>query len=147
MARNQGWTVTLALLAGALLASLYWLYGPHLKGQVQRDVAQALKAQQPTLELNPGSAGLPQGLPSQAAGSRYQMVAAGREVFLADLKEGRVWRYFHQTKEGGFAKEDEGFLPVAMYYGGKKYYRAAEVDAPAQPPEIHPVKPGEKKAP
>ena len=146
MARNQGWTITLALLAGALLASLYWLYGPHLKGQVERDVAEALKAQQPTLELSPGG-GIPQGLPSQAAGPRYQLVAGAREVFLADLKEGRVWRYFHQTKEGGFAKEDEGFLPVAMYYGGKKYYSAAEVDAPPRPPEAPPVKPGEKKAP
>ncbi len=146
MARNQGWTITLALLAGALLASLYWLYGPHLKAQVQRGVAEALKAQAPALELSPGS-GLPQGLPSQAVGPRYQLVAGGRDVFLADLKEGRVWRYYHQTKEGGFAKEDEGFLPVAMYYGGKKYYGATEADAPPGPPEPAPAKPGAKKAP
>jgi cbb3-type cytochrome oxidase subunit 3 len=145
VARNQGWTFILALLAGALLASLYWLYGPHFKGQVERGVAQALKAQQPTLELSPGG-GIPQGLPSQAAGSRYQLVAGPREVFLADLKEGRVWRYFHHTKEGGFAKEDEGFLPVPMFFGGKKFYSATEVDAP-RPPEPLPVKPGEKKAP
>ena len=32
----------------------------------------------------------------------------------------RVWRYFHHSKEGGFAKEDEGLLPVARYYGAKK---------------------------
>jgi len=146
VARNQGWTVTLALLAGALLASLYWLYGPHLKAQVQRDVAQALKARGSGPEFSPGG-GLPQELSSQAAGPRYQMVAAGREVFLADLKEGRVWRYFHQTKEGGFPKEDEGFLPVTMYYGGKKYFSAAEVEAPAPPPPAPPVKPAEKKAP
>jgi rhodanese-related sulfurtransferase len=56
-------------------------------------------------------------------GCRYQMVAGGREFFLADLKEDRVWRYFHHTKEGGFAKEDEGFLPGAMYYGCKKLQR------------------------
>ncbi len=146
MARNRGWSVFVALLLGLLLASLFWLYGPYLKGQVERQVAEALKAQHLTVELSPESSGLPRGLPSLASGSRYQMVSDGKQVFLADLKEGRVWRYFHHTKEGGFAKEDEGFLPVALYYGGRKYFSATEVEAQPHPAELTPpAKAGEKK--
>jgi hypothetical protein len=72
-------------------------------------------------------------LVSQARGSRFQMVANGKEAFLVDLKNGRVWRYFHQTKEGGFSKEDEGFLPLPFYYAGKKYYTASEIEPPPGP--------------
>jgi hypothetical protein len=49
--------------------------------------------------------------------------------FIVGLKTGRVWRYFHQTKEEGFSKEDEGFLPIPFYYAGKKHYSAAETGA------------------
>ena len=146
MARNRGWSVFVALLVGLFLASLFWLYGPYLKGQVGRQVAEALKAQHLTVELSPEGGGLPKGLPSLASGSRYQMVSDGRQVFLADLREGRVWRYFHHTKEGGFAREDEGFLPVALYYGGKKFYSASEVEAQSRPAEpAAAAKAGEKK--
>jgi cbb3-type cytochrome oxidase subunit 3 len=145
VARNQSWTITVAVLVGLLLASIFWLYGPYLKGQVERTVAEALKAQQLTVELSPGSGGLPRGIPSQAGGPRYQMVADGKQVFLADLKEGRVWRYFHHTKEGGFAREDEGFLPVALYYGGKKFYSASDSEAPARAAEAAPARTPEKK--
>ena len=80
-------------------------------------------------------------LASQAMGSRYQMVTDGKQVFLVDLKNGRVWRYFHNTKEAGFSKEDEGFLPMALYYAGQKHYAASEIEpppgAPGSPPRPH----------
>jgi hypothetical protein len=75
---------------------------------------------------------------SQAMGARYQMVADGKQVFLVDLNNGRVWRYFHHTKEGGFSVEDEGFLPIALYYGGKKHYTASEIDPPPGAPGTFP---------
>jgi hypothetical protein len=65
--------------------------------------------------------------PRAVLGFRYQLVTDGKNTLLADLKEGRVWRYYHHTREGGFAREDEGFLPLALHYGGKKYQSAAEV--------------------
>jgi hypothetical protein len=80
-------------------------------------------------------------------GSRYQIITDGKQVFLADLKEGRVWRYYHVGKEGAMGKEDEGFLPLALYFGGRKYYSASEAESPpAKGPEApaHEVKPGEK---
>ena len=74
-------------------------------------------------------------------GSRYQMVADGKQVFLVDLANGRVWRYFHNTKEAGFSKEDEGFLPLALYYAGQKHYAASEIEPPpgAPPPQTAPA--------
>ena len=72
---------------------------------------------------------------SQAAGSHFQMVSDGKQVFVVDLKTGRVWRYFHQTKEEGFSREDEGFLPIPFYYAGKKHYSASEIEPPAGAPE------------
>jgi len=60
-----------------------------------------------------------------------------------DLQNGRVWRYFHNTKEAGFSKEDEGFLPMALYYGGQKHYAASEIEpppgAPGSPPQTAPA--------
>jgi len=71
-----------------------------------------------------------------AVGPRYQLVSDGKQVFLADLQQGRVWRYFKLTKEGGSAKEEEGFLPLALFFGGKKYFSAGEVEGlPAKGPE------------
>jgi hypothetical protein len=126
--RNRGWATGAALVVGALAASVFWLYSPFLESRVARQVGEALKSQQLPVEVNPGTALDLKGAPSQALGSRYQMVSDGKQVFLADLKEGRVWRYFYHTKEGGFAKEDEGFLSLGLYYGGKKYWSAAEVE-------------------
>jgi hypothetical protein len=146
MARNHGWTVVMALLVGVLGASIFWLYGPYLKRQVAGQVAEAMKGQPLNVEMSKGAPADLKGVPSQAWGSRYQMVADGEQVFLADLKEGRVWRYFHQTREGGSAREDEGFLPIALYYGGKKYYSASEVEPIlGKPAEATPPKAGEAK--
>jgi len=82
-------------------------------------------------------------LASQAMGARYQMVADGKQVFLVDLTNGRVWRYFHHTKEAGFSQEDEGFLPIGLYYAGKKHYAASEIEpppgAPGNPPQATPA--------
>jgi hypothetical protein len=66
---------------------------------------------------------------SQAPGARYQVVTDGKQTFLADLKEGRVWRYFHYTRDEGHVKEEEGFLPLPFYFGGKKYPSAGEVES------------------
>ena len=68
------------------------------------------------------------------------MLSDGKQVLVIDLKTGRVWRYFHQTKEEGFSREDEGFLPVPFYYAGKKHYAATEIEPPAGNP-VNPATP------
>jgi hypothetical protein len=135
MARNKGWTwtVLISLLVGVVGASIFWLYSPYFHDQLAQQVAQDLKAQQIASEAKGGPLSLKK-LPSQALGSRFQMVADGKQVFLADLQNGRVWRYFHQTKaEGG--KEDEGFIPLPFYYAGKKHYAASEIEPPPGAPK------------
>jgi hypothetical protein len=149
MARQSGWGIFLALLIGLGGASLFWLQGPYLKDEVARQVAQALKEQPVTVEVGKAGPELKATAPV-AAGSRYQLMSDGKQVFLADLQQGRIWRYFKHTKEGGFAKEEEGFMPLGLFFGGKKYYGAAEVEAPpAKAGENSPAgaKPGGKAAP
>ena len=78
-------------------------------------------------------------LASQAMGSRYQMVADGKQVFLVDLKNGRVWRYFHNTKEAGFSMEDEGFLPIGpVLRRPEALHRLGDRAAPRRPGEFPP---------
>jgi hypothetical protein len=85
---------------------------------------------------------------SPASGWRYQMVTDGKQVFLVDLKEGRVWRYFQQTREGGVSKEDEGFLPLPLYFAGKKHFSASEMEAsPGEAPTPPQPKAAEKPSP
>ncbi|MDO9071107.1 MAG: hypothetical protein Q7V36_06275, partial [Deltaproteobacteria bacterium] len=86
-------------------------------------------------------------LASQAMGARYQMVADGKQVFLVDLNNGRVWRYFHNTKEAGFSMEDEGCLPIGLYYAGKKHYAASEIEPPPGAPGNSPQTPPAGKQP
>jgi len=112
-----------------MVATVFWLYSPYGHDQLAQQVATDLQAQRPPAEGKGGALNLSR-LPSQAVGARFQMVTDGKQVFLADLQNGRVWRYFHQTKEQGFSQEDEGFLPMAMYYAGKKHYSAAEIEPP-----------------
>jgi hypothetical protein len=131
MARSQGWTVVISLLAGVVGASAFWLYFP---GRIAGQVAADLKDQRLAVEVKPAGEGDLKKLSRQATGPRFQMVADGKQVFLADLKGGRVWRYYHYTKEGGYAREDEGFMSVPLYFAGKKFYTAAESDSPAQTP-------------
>jgi hypothetical protein len=153
VARKHGWTTVVALLVGLLGASLFWLYGPYLDRIVALRVGEALKTQSLSVEVGKGGPTGFHGAPAQARGANYQIITDGKQVFLADLKEGRVWRYFHQTKEGGSGREEEGFLPLALYYGGKKYFSAQEVEAlmskppetpVVKPPETPPAKPAEK---
>jgi hypothetical protein len=58
-----------------------------------------------------------------------------------------VWRYFHNTTEAGFNKEDEGFLPMALYYAGQKHYAASEIEPPPAAPGGSPQAPPPVKPP
>jgi len=145
VAKRQGWSFTIALLIGVVAASAFWLYGPYLENQIARRVAETVR-QQP-LALTPekvGAAAVKAGFPKVPA-LRYQLVTDGKNILLADLKAGRVWRYYHHTREGGFAREDEGFLPISLYFQGKKYPSAGQVaealDKPAGGTEGRPGTP------
>ena len=100
MARSRSgmWTVIISVVVGVVGASLFWHYGPYGHDRPAQPAAEDLQTQTHPEEGKGGSVSLKK-LPSQATGSRYQMVADGKQVFLVDLKNGRVWRYFHQTKE------------------------------------------------
>lgn len=143
MARQKSWTwtVIISLAVGGVVASLFWLYTPYGHEQLAQQVDEGLKAKQTPSEAKEGAMSLKK-LPSQAMGPRFQMVADGKQVFLVDLKDGRVWRYFRQTKEEGFSREDEGFLPIALYYAGQKHYAASEIEpppgSPGNPPQAAP---------
>ncbi|MBM4295602.1 MAG: hypothetical protein FJ126_11975 [Deltaproteobacteria bacterium] len=145
MARAGSWIIVLVFLAGVLGAGVFWVYGPYHQRVVAQQVAEIMKGHPVGVEVTKGSPADLKAAPSQALGARFQMLADGKRVFLVDLREGRAWRYYHHTKEGGYAKEDEGFLPVAMFFGGKKHYSAGDIDATARPPEP-PAPKGEKKA-
>ena len=134
MARhNSWWTVIISLLVGVVGTSIFWLYSPYGHDRLAHEVAEDLKDQELPMKAK-GSALNPRKMASQALGQRFELVTEGRQVFLVDTKNGRVWRYFHQTKEEGFSKDDEGFLPLALYYGGRKHFAASEVEAPLSPP-------------
>ena len=135
MVRSRSWrrTAIISLLAGVVGASVFWLYSPYGHDRLAREITGDLKTQS-TPGMAKGEPGSLKKLPSQALGSRYQMVTDGKQTFLVDLKNGRVWRYFHNTKEAGFSKEDEGFLPMPLYYAGQKHYTASEVEPPSAVP-------------
>jgi hypothetical protein len=139
--RNRTWTVIISLLVGVVGASIFWLYAPYGHDRLAQSVTGDLQTQPLSGEEKGGPVNLKK-LASQAMGARYQMVADGKQVFLVDLNNGRVWRYFHHTKEGGFSMEDEGFLPIGLYYAGKKHYAASEIEpppgAPGNPPQTPP---------
>ncbi len=143
MARGGGWTIVVVFLAGVLGAGVFWVYGPYQQQLVARQVAEIMQSHPVGVEVTKGSPGDLKAAPSHVSGPRYQMVADGKNVFLVDLREGRVWRYYHQTKEGGYSKEEEGFLPISMFYAGKKHYSAGDIDAAGRPPEA--ATGGEKK--
>jgi hypothetical protein len=127
-----------AFLVGIAGATVFWLYGPYLQQEVSRQVEEAVKGQASKSAETGSKAPLDlKGPGFRTAGPRYQVVTDGKQTFLADLKEGRVWRYFHYTREGGHMKDEEGFLPLPFFFGGKKYPTAGEVEPP-------PAKPGEK---
>ena len=125
--RSWTWTVIISLLVGVVGATAFWLYSPYGHEQM------APQSQALTAEVKEGALHLKKSA-TQATGSRFQMVTDGKQVFVVDLKSGRVWRYFHQTTEAGFSREDEGFLPIPFYYAGKKHYSAAQIESPTGDP-------------
>jgi hypothetical protein len=129
------WMAIISLLVGVAGASVFWLYSPYGHDRLAQQAAEDLKSQPLPLEGKGGPVNLKK-LASQAMGSRYQMVADSKQVFLVDLKNGRVWRYFHHTKETGFDKEDEGFLPIPLYYAGQKHDAATEIEPPPGVPPL-----------
>ena len=148
MARNRSWTwtVIISLLLGVGVASIFWRYSPYGHDRLAQEGTGDLQPQALPGEGKGGPVNLKK-LPAQAMGSRYQMVADGKQVFLVDLQNGRVWRYFHHTKEAGFSMEDEGFLPIGLYYAGKKHYAASEIEPPPGPPGNSPQTPPPGKQP
>jgi hypothetical protein len=148
MARSRSWTWTaiISLLVGVVGASIFWLYSPYGHDRLAQSVTGESQTQPLPGEGQGGPVNIKK-LASQALGTRYQMVADGKQVFLVDLANGRVWRYFHHTKEGGFSMEDEGFLPIGLYYAGKKHYTAAEIEPPSGTPGNSPPNPPEGKQP
>jgi hypothetical protein len=132
VARSQGWKTILALLVGIAGATAFWWYGPFLREEVNRQVEEAVKEQAAKTTAAGDKAPLAFKAAVPGAGSRYQVVTDGKQTFLADLKEGRVWRYFHHTREGGHLKDEEGFLPLPFFYGGKKY-PTAQVESGGAP--------------
>ena len=131
--RSLTWTVIISLLLGIAAATIFWLYSPYGHDQLAQQVVADLKSQ----PLRPEAKRAPlnvKKMASRVSGSRFQMVADGKEVFVVDLKDGRVWRYFHETKTGATGKADEGFLPVPFYYAGKKHYAASEIEPPVSAP-------------
>lgn len=122
MARSQGWNIIIGLLLGFAAATAFWFYGPFLKGEVSRQVEEAVKSQAAkTGETAGKGAWALKGVGAAAPMGRYQIVTDGKQTFLADLKDGRMWRYFRHTREEGHLKEEEGFLPLPFFFGGMKY--------------------------
>jgi hypothetical protein len=117
------------LLLGIAAATVFWLYGPFLQQEVGRQVEEAVKGQTAkTVESNKAKLDL-KAVGPKVPRARYQVVTDGKQTFLADLKEGRVWRYFHYTRDDGHLKEEEGFLPLPFFFGGKKYTSAGDVES------------------
>lgn len=115
MARRQGGSLFFSFLVGVLGASMLWLYFPFLKGVMARPL---------TSEAGKWGLSLKEAADLQAKGSRFQMLNDGKQVFLADLKAGRVWRYFRLTRD---SREEEGFLSVPLLYEGKQFHCASEL--------------------
>lgn len=129
MARSQSWNTVIAVLVGFAAATAFWFYGPFLQREVSRQVEEAVKGQaaKPGETANKGPLAL-KGVGAPPAAGRYQVVTDGKQTFLADLKEGRVWRYFRHSREEGHLKDEEGFLPLPFFFGGKKH-PTAEVES------------------
>ena len=129
MARNQGWKTIAALILGLGGATAFWLYGTYLPQEVNRQVESAVKGQASRTGAAGDKAGAELKSASPVPGLRYQVITDGKQTFLADLKEGRMWRYFQHTREDGYQKDEEGFLPLPFFYGGKKYPTAGDVES------------------
>jgi len=138
MARSTGWTFFWALVLGIIAASIFLLYGPYLEREINRRVATALEKKDFTLQVAKGGEAALAGAPKQAVGPRFALVTEGGKTFLADLHNGRVWRYFHYSKAEGWSKDVEGFAPLPFFQGNRKFLTASEA---ANAPEATEIKP------
>lgn len=132
MARKQRWSVFSSFCFGILGASLVWFYVPFFRNLAPSPGVEELAMWPLPAEVSKKGGSLKEMANRQATGSRFQMVTDGKEVFLADLKEGRVWRYYRSTRN---SKEEEGFLALSMFYEGKPFASASEVEDRAMPKE------------
>ncbi|MBW1952888.1 MAG: hypothetical protein JRI66_07350 [Deltaproteobacteria bacterium] len=126
MAKSTGWTFFLAILLGIVGTTVFWLYSPFLDQKVANQIEAALKNKEFSIQALKGSGAEIQGAPSMAQSHRFLLISGNNQTFLADLKDGRVWRYFRHSKEGGWPREAEGFIPLRFYFQGKKFYAASE---------------------
>ena len=121
------------MLVGVVAASIFWRYTSYGHDQLAQPAAEDVKIQTVPGAGTGGTVSLKK-LATQAMGSRYQMVTDGKQMFLVDLQNGRVWRYFHNTKEGGFSKEDEGFSAHAPVLCRPEALRRLGGRAASRPP-------------
>ena len=134
MAKSQGWRIIGVLILGIAGTTAFFLYGPSLQQEWSRQTGGGEKAPPPKIaemdKAQPAAPGKPEmkAIGPLGPGGRFQLVSDGKQTFLADLKEGRVWRYYHYTRDDGHLKEEEGFLPLPFFFGGKKYGSAGEVE-------------------
>ncbi|MDD3581249.1 MAG: hypothetical protein PHW74_09540 [Desulfobacca sp.] len=129
MAKSTGWTFFWAILLGILLTTIFWVYSPFLRHKVSSQVEEALQNKEFSIQTTKGTGAAIQGAPAMAQGNRFMLVSSGNQTFLADLKDGRVWRYFQHTREGGWSREAEGFIPLSFHYQGKKFFTASEASS------------------
>jgi len=129
VARSTGWTFLLAILLGILGTTIFWVYSPFLQHKVSSQIEEALKNKEFSIQATKGTGAALQGAPAMAQGNRFLLVSGNNQTFLADLKDGRVWRYFQHTREGGWSREAEGFIPLRFHYHGKKFYTASEASS------------------
>lgn len=129
MAKSTGYTFFWALLLGLIGASLFWLYSPFLRQEVARQVEDTLQKQEMTAAVGDKGPDSAKAGAAKVAGSRFQLLAEGGKTFMVDLKEGRVWRYYRHTREEGWARDEEGFVPLPIHYGGKTYISASDIIA------------------
>ena len=110
MARSRSWrwTAIISLLAGVVGASVFWLYSPYGHDRLAQEIAGDLKTQ-PTPGEVKGEPGSLKKLPSQALGSRYQMVTDGKQVFLVDLQERAGVAVFPQHQRDRLQQGRRGF--------------------------------------
>lgn len=127
MAKSTGYTFFWALLLGLIGASLFWLYSPFLRQEVTRQVEDTLQRQEMAAAAGEKGSDPGKAATSRVAGSRFQLLAEGGKTFLADHKEGRVWRYFKHSREEGWARDEEGFVPLPIHFGGKTYISASDI--------------------
>ena len=144
MARSRSWTWTaiISLLVGVVGASIFWLYSPYGHDRLAQQVAGDLKTQPLPGEVKGGPVNLKK-LASQAMGSRYQMVADGKQVFLVDLAERAGVAVFPQHQRGRLQQGRRGFSahgpvlrrPEALHRLGDR----AAPRRPGDPPQTAPA--------